>query len=218
MWWKIITGLAMCAVIVASYVAPAPQQSIGEASRIFYYHVPQAWICVLAYAMSMVFSIRYLRSKSLEEDDKAALSAGLGMVFCILGVVTGAIFARVTWGAFWNWDPRQTSIFILLLIYAAYFALRNAVDDEAKRAALSAVYSIFAFITVPFLVFVAPRLMPSLHPSDSIISDDMTFQISGVVLLVFVSSLVLFTVLYFWIFDLSRRVRRIHRAQNEEIF
>lgn len=205
-------------MIVASFLTPAPQQQIGEASRILYYHIPQAWVCVIAFAMSMVFSIRFLRSRSMVEDDRAVAAASLGFVFCFLATVTGATFAKVTWGSFWNWDPRETSIFILLLIYAAYFALRNAIDEEGKRAALSAVYAIFAFITVPFLVFVVPRIMPSLHPEDSIVGENLQFTMGPIVGSIFSVSLALFTALFLWMFNLALRIKRIERARIEEEF
>ncbi|UCD64086.1 MAG: cytochrome c biogenesis protein CcsA [Candidatus Zixiibacteriota bacterium] len=216
MWWKILIFMAMAAVIVFSFVTPMPQAQIGSASRIFYYHIPQAWICVLAFAMSMVFSIRYLMYRRPAEDDKAVVAAGLGFVFCLLATITGSIFAKVTWGSFWNWDPRETSIFILLLIYGAYFALRGAVEVEERRASLSAVYSIFAFVTVPFLIFVVPRIVPSLHPEDSVVNENLRFTMGPAVRAIFFSSLALFTVLYLWIFSLARRVRVVERFRMEQ--
>ncbi|TAK93594.1 hypothetical protein EPO05_07035, partial [Patescibacteria group bacterium] len=173
MWWKLLIFVVMAVMIVASFVTPAPQKVIGEASRVFYYHIPQAWVCVIAFAVSMVFSIRYLMKRQLAEDDRASVAAGLGLIFCILATITGSVFAKVTWGSFWNWDPRETSIFILLLIYGAYFALRGAIETEERRATLAAVYSIFAFVTVPFLIFVVPRMVPSLHPADSVVDKNL---------------------------------------------
>lgn len=170
MIWKGLIFIVMCGVIIAAFINPPPQQALGEASRIFYFHVPQAWVSVLAFIFSMVASIRYLAKGKMIDDDRAKVAAQLGLMFCFLAAVTGAVFAKVTWGQFWNWDPRQTSIFVLLLIYGAYFALRSALDTPEKRARLAAVYSIFAFITVPFLMFVVPRVMPSLHPEDSIVT------------------------------------------------
>lgn len=206
----------MSVVIILTFVTPSPQQQIGEASRIFYYHIPLAWICVIAFAMSMVYSIRYLRTRKIAEDDKAGEAARLGLIFCVLAALTGSIFAKVTWGSFWNWDPRQTSIFILLLIYGAYFALRGAVEGEEKKAALAAVYAIFAFITVPLLVFVVPRIMPSLHPSESIVGMELEFTMGVTVRWIFVSSLTVFVLLYLWMFGLARRVSVIRRAQMEK--
>lgn len=216
MWWKLLLLVALSVMIVFSFITAAPQRMIGESSRIFYYHIPQAWICVIAFAMSMIYSIRYLKSKDIVEDDRALIAAKLGLIFCILATLTGSIFAKVTWGMFWNWDPRQTSIFILLLIYGAYFALRGAIEVEEKRAALAGVYSIFAFVTVPFLVFVLPRMIPSLHPADSIVDENMKFTMGPTVLTIFLSSLALFTVLYFWMFNLGCRIQKLLRVQLDK--
>jgi heme exporter protein C len=101
------------------------------------------------------------------------------------------------------------------LIYGAYFALRGAVEVEEKRASLAAVYSIFAFVTVPFLIFVVPRLVPSLHPADSVINKDLKFTMGGSVRLIFFSSLVLFTVLFLWLLSLASRVQVLTRKQLE---
>lgn len=215
MWWKLLLFLAMCAMIVFSFVTPAPQRTIGETSRIFYYHIPQAWICVLAFAMAMIYSIRYLRSKQQKEDDRATTAAALGLVFCILATISGSVFAKTTWGSFWNWDPRETSIFVLLLIYGAYFALRGAVEVEERRASLAAVYAIFAFVTVPFLIFVVPRVVPSLHPADSVVDKNLKFTMGPQVRLIFFSSLILFSVLFFWMFGLANRVQVLIRRREE---
>lgn len=215
MWWKLLIFILMCGMIVASFVTPAPQQNIGESSRIFYYHIPQAWVCVIAFAMSMGYSIAFLKTKNIRYDDKAVEAARLGIIFCFLATITGSIFAKVTWGSFWNWDPRETSIFLLLLIYGAYFALRGAVEIEEKRAALSSVYSIFAFITVPFLIFVVPRLVPSLHPEDSIVDENMKFTMGPVVRTIFFTSLGLFTIIYLWLFNLGARLDMMLRDRLE---
>jgi len=215
MWWNALIFIAMTAVIVLSFVTPAPQQQIGEASRIFYYHIPLAWICVVAFVMAMIYSIRYLKTRNIAEDDKAAEAARLGLIFCALATVTGSVFAKVTWGSFWSWDPRETSIFILLLLYGAYFALRGAVEVEEKRAALAAAYAIFAFITVPFLIFVLPRVMPSLHPTESIISNGLEFTMGLTVRWIFAASLVCFLMIFLWLFSLARRINIIKRIQME---
>ncbi len=211
MWWKYLLFLGMSVIIWFSFTTQAPQQVIGEASRIFYYHIPQAWICVVAFTMSAYYSIKYLRKRNPLDDDLAADSARLGLLFCLLATLTGAVFAKVTWGSFWNWDPRETSIFILLLIYGAYFALRSAVEDEERRAALSSVYAIFAFVTVPFLVFVLPRMVPSLHPNDSVMGKNLKFTMGPEVRTIFFSSLTLFTVLFFWIFNILKKTNSIRR-------
>ncbi|MFH1374502.1 MAG: cytochrome c biogenesis protein [bacterium] len=216
MWWKIIILMLMTAVIVAAFVTEPPQQQIGPASRIFYFHIPVAWVSVIAFTMSMIYSIRFLARRDLVEDDKAVEAARLGLIFCVLATISGSIFARVTWGSFWNWDPRETSIFVLLLIYGAYFALRRAVDVEEKRATLAAAYAILAFVTVPMLVFVVPRVMPSLHPGDSIADSNLQFMMSTRVGLILATALISFTAIYLWLFNVARRIRILERSLTEQ--
>ena len=213
MWWKILLFLGMSAVIVTGFITEAPQKQIGEASRIFYFHIPQAWLCVVAFAMSAFYSMQFLKNRKLIDDDYAVDTARLGFIFCLLATITGSIFAKVTWGSFWNWDPRETSIFILLLIYGAFFALRSAVEDEDRRATLSAVYSIFAFVTVPFLIFVVPRMVTSLHPTDAVIDENLKFTMGVQVRSIFFSSLAAFSALYFWMLSLTKRINRLKRKQ-----
>ncbi len=169
----------------------------------------------MAFALSMIYSVMYLKTKELKNDDRAAEAARLGLIFCFLATITGSIFAKVTWGSFWNWDPRETSIFILLLIYGAYFALRGAVEIEEKKAALSAVYAIFAFLTVPFLIFVLPRMVPSLHPADAIVDENMKFTMGTGVRAIFFTSLAVFTALFIWLFNLGRRLNILERNRME---
>ncbi len=205
MFWKVLLGVWMSLVIIASFLYAPPALGLGEVSRIIYYHVPLAWVAVLAYMVSMIDAIKYLRTGRIEYDYRTSFNAEMGTIFALLATVTGAIFANATWGVYWNWDPRQTSIFVLLLIYGSYFALRSAIDDREQKARLSSVYAIIAFITVPFLVFVIPRIYASLHP-DPIINVEGRLQMDTRMLQVFISSLVGFTGIYFWIYNLQNRI------------
>ncbi len=216
MFWKILFLVWMCAVIVAAFLLPPPQSQLGEVSRVFFFHVPVAWVAVLAFLTAFAYSILYLRKRTLSHDTKASAAARLGLLFAILATVSGSIFAKSTWGSFWNWDPRETSVLILLLIYGAYFALRSAVEPEDRKAALSSVYAILAFVTVPFLVFVIPRVYRSLHPTDSVIDVGFQIQMPPAVLSTFLASLVGFTVLFVWIFKLECQINRISNKLTEE--
>lgn len=216
MLWKILLLIWMCGVIVVAFLIPPPQTQLGESSRIFFFHVPMAWVAVLALMVSFVFSLLYLRKKDLAYDAQASIASRLGLWFAILATISGSIFAKTSWGSFWNWDPRETSIFILILIYGAYFALRSSVELEEKRAVLSSVYSILAFVTVPFLVFVVPRVYQSLHPADSVINTRLRFQMPPVILSTFLASLLGFTFLFLWIFKLEIEIKRISDKFKEE--
>src|SRR3989304_4330964 len=117
MWWKILLFVVMSLIIVLAYLWPPPQAKLGDISRIFYFHVPLAWVACVAFLVGMVNSLQYLRTKNLFYDTRAAVASELGLLFTFLATVTGSLFAKAAWGSFWNWDPRETSIFILLLIY-----------------------------------------------------------------------------------------------------
>jgi heme exporter protein C len=181
---KLLIGLWMAGVVVAMFLVVPQYAGLGDAGRIIIMHVPTAWVTSVAFAVSAVYSVLYLRRRRSNDDAFAVAAAEVGFVFCILATVTGSIFAQVVWGVFWNWDPRETSILVLLLIYAAYFALRSAIDDVERRRRLSAVYNLFAAVTMPFLLFVAPRIAESsLHPNCAFIQgskcNGITLQLSG---------------------------------------
>lgn len=207
----------MVAVIVASflYVPAIPGfGATGETARLIVYHVPSAWVAVLAFFMATVSSVRYLQKRVLSLDRQALVNAELGMIFCLVATVTGAIWSRAAWGMYWNWDPRQTSIAVLLMIYAAYFVLRSAVGDAELRARLSAVYAVLAFLTVPFLMFVVPRVFPSLHPNLGGV--ERVSIMSREVMVVFLASLVGFTGIYAWAYNLQARVLALLARQSSQ--
>ncbi|MDP2209616.1 MAG: cytochrome c biogenesis protein CcsA [Bacteroidota bacterium] len=224
MVFKIILGIGLTLVIIAGIALPMVSNpssffelpvvpGLEDKARIIFFHVPTAWVCVIAFITSLIYGIQYLRTKEILYDIKSVTAAGLGFLFCILATVTGAIWSKFTWGAFWNWDPRQTSIFVLLLIYGAYFALRSSIEVEEKRASLSAVYSIIAGLTVPFFIFIIPRIVSSLHP-DPIINPQGKIHMNPTMLVIFLSSLTGFTAVYYWMFNLRVRFSKLLYQQQ----
>ena len=213
--WFLFVWMAF--VIWAAFMwIPSAQGFKGESSRIVFFHVPTAWVATLAFLVSCGASMMYLWRRESKYDFGAAVSAGLGLLYAVLATVTGAIFAKIMWGAYWNWDPRQTSITILLLIYAAYFALRSAVADPEKRATLAAVYSILAFVTVPFLMFVVPRIYWSLHP-DVLTNADPDSRLDSAHIRVLMASLAGFTYLYVWLYTIGSRIEAIRHRRRQEV-
>jgi heme exporter protein C len=206
---------------IAIPLSPTPQgwlqfpviPGLGEKARNILYHVPVAWTTVVAFLVGTYYGFRYLKTKDIDNDIKSVSAAGLGFLFCFLATITGALWAKFNWGSFWNWDPRETSIFVLLLIYGAYFALRSALETEEKRATLSAVYSIIAGITVPFFIFVMPRIMTGLHPGAKGDPEGagpvVQFRMSPNMLVIFLLGLLGFTLLFVWLFNLRVRLARL---------
>ncbi|MHB1051090.1 MAG: cytochrome c biogenesis protein [Bacteroidota bacterium] len=225
-FFKAFLSLVLTVVIILGIAIPTASNPQGffqfpfipgleEKARNIFFHVPMAWTSVLAFFMAMFYGIQYLRTKNPDYDLRSVSSAGLGLMFCILATVTGSIWAKFNWGSFWNWDPRETSIFILLLIYGAYFVLRSAIEEDEKRGALSAVYSIIAGVTVPFFVFVMPRIMSGLHPGS--LGDEqgsgpvVEMNMAPNMLVIFFASLIGFTMLYFWMYSLRLRTARLEQ-------
>lgn len=217
MAWKIFLFILLAFVSIAGIafpIVPSPHAwyefplipGLEENAKIIFFHVPTAWLASIAFLMSTIYSFKYLKKKNLDDDAKSYAANQLGIIFCILATVTGAVWARFAWGSFWSWDPRQTSIFALLLIYGAWFALRSSIESEEKRASLSAVYSIIAFLTVPFFIFIMPRIMKGLHPGsadDTNAGPVIDFKMNGNMLLIFFLSLIGFTILYFWMWRIG---------------
>lgn len=216
---KIIIFAWVTVVIIAAFVFPVvidPKlwyefpsiPALEEKARILFFHVPMAWVTVIAFLLTMIYAIKYLKTNNADDDLKSVSSAGLGMLFCVLATVTGSVWAKFNWGSFWNWDPRQTSIFILLLIYGAYFVLRSSIENDAQRAKLSAVYAIIAGVTAPLLIFVIPRVVSGLHP-EPIVNAQGKVLMNGAMLTVFLASLTGFTAVFFWMLRLKIRAGRI---------
>jgi heme exporter protein C len=210
--WRVLLFLWIAVSIVLAFTWAPLVPLLGETTRVLYFHIPVAWITVLAMGWSMIHSALYLRRRDLAHDDQAAGAAELGVLFCVAATVSGSLWAKAMWGSYWNWDPRETAIFFLLLIYAAYLALRAAVDEPERRARLAAVYSIAAFVSVPFLVFIVPRIYFSLHP-DPIINPQGKIDMDPRIRAVFLSLLIAFTALFYWLLSLRVRLARVERRR-----
>jgi heme exporter protein C len=226
---KVLAGILLTAVIILGLGLPMsahPQAwyelpiipGLEQKARIIFFHVPTAWLSVLAFLTSMFYAIQYLRTRDRLNDIKSSAAAGLGFMFCTLATLTGAVWAKFNWGSFWNWDPRETSIFVLLLIYGAYFSLRSAVEIEEKRATLSSVYSIIAAVTVPFFVFVMPRIMTGLHPGAKGDPEGagpvVEMKMSPMMMVLFFTSLIGFTLLFAWMLSLRVRTAMLEAARE----
>lgn len=138
---------------------------LGKTVRILFLHVPSAWIGTSGFAIALIFSIIYLIKEKSFYAEFARFAALTGFVLIIVATISGSIWAKLQWNSFWNWDPRETSIVLLILIYAAYFTIQSSITNSQTRNKVSSVYLIAAAFTVPVLIFIIPRIYFSLHPS-----------------------------------------------------
>jgi heme exporter protein C len=158
--------------------APADRE-MGDVQRIMYAHVPSVWMALLAVTLNFACSVLYLFKNSWKLDALAEASAEVGVLFGAVGVTLGAIWARPTWGVWWNWDPRLTTAAIMLVSYAGYLALRRFVEDPERRAVWSAVVAIIAYVDVPIIWF-SVKWWNSLHQvqsSPKTVDPDMVFAL-----------------------------------------
>ena len=139
---------------------------LNESIRNLYFHVPMWFGMIIILGASVWHSISYLRKPQAMADIQAESTAKVGILFGVLGLTTGMLWAQYTWGEWWSSDPKQNTSAIALLIYLAYLVLRGSFKDDQQRAKVSAVYNIFAFAALIPLLFILPRLTDSLHPGN----------------------------------------------------
>lgn len=164
-WWKILCIVLLIYSFIAGFLIDVPfLGNLYQTIRNTFFHVPMWFGQITLLLFSLIYSVRYLRSNDLKKDAYAAELAKTGILFGVLGLVTGSVWARFTWGEFWSNDPKQTAAAIAVLIYLAYLVLRSSIPDYDKRARISAVYNIFAFFIYIPLIIILPRMVESLHP------------------------------------------------------
>lgn len=166
---RAIGTAALCLIVVALVmvfvIAPRAQDSSGgQAQRIFYFHVSAAWVGFLAWIVAAVAAVRYLRTRDLRFDQLAVASAEIGVGFITMNLLTGMLWARPTWNAWWTWDFKLTIALLQLLMYIAYLVLRTGIDNPEQRARFAAVYCIVGSLIIP-LNFMVSRVMQSIHPA-----------------------------------------------------
>ena len=166
-WWKYGMGLVMCWVIYGAFFVAGGAVGFGKTgdiARIVFFHVPGAVLSSVCYFVGVYFAALYLFKKytpqrAAEIDARSAIAMELGFLFCILATITGSIFAGIQWGSSWNWDPRETSIVIMLLLYASYLVFSMAPWQESPNSARNsaAVYALVALVPAKYLIWVVPR-------------------------------------------------------------
>ena len=166
---KTITILSVLAAILfvfaffmVIFYAPI-EVNMGLVQKVFYFHMSAAWVGMLAFLMAAVFGILYLVHKDLKWDRLIASSVEIGLLFTVICILSGMIWARPIWNTWWTWDPRLTTVTIMAFTYIAFILLRRSMDEPSKRAQFSAIYAIIGFVTVP-LTFFSARLLRTIHP------------------------------------------------------
>ncbi len=215
-WWKILTIILLYYSVIGGFLFPVPRLPIlNETIRLNYFHVPMWFGMMFLFTYSAYSSIKFLRFQNIESDEHASESAKVGVVYGILGLLTGMLWGNATWGTFWTNDPKLNNAAIGLLIYFAYFILRDSLEDDMQKARIGAVYNIFAFVVLIPLIYILPRMTDSLHPGSG---DNPTFRLfdtSHNMKLVIYTAILSFIMLGWWFTTLLLRLTRIIRSNEE---
>ena len=216
-WWKILGIVLLLYTFIAGFLIKVPDVgNLQHSIRNFFFHVPMWFGQLILVTVSLVYSILYLRKPLLRYDFYANEFARTGIVFGILGLVTGSIWANYTWGSPWNNDPKQLGAAIALLIYLAYFVLRNSMTDIDKRGRVAAVYNIFAYCIYIPMIMVLPRMVESLHPGGKGVEGNPGLSgqdLDPVMRAVFWPAVLGWTLLGVWITTLRLRIRLLEEKK-----
>ena len=199
------------------FLGPVPERPIlHETIRNLYFHVPMWFTMVYLFCSSVFYSIRYLRYQRVEDDFRACEYANGALIFGFLGITTGMIWAKFTWGDWWSFDPKQNGAAITLLIYLVYFVLRNSITDSKTKSRVSAVYNVYAFAAMIPLIFILPRLTESLHPGAEGNPAFSSYDLDGTMRAVFYPAVLGWILLGLWFVQLRVRLRLIKEKMYEK--
>jgi len=211
--WLLWLWISLVIVGAFFYAPIAEHFRVPGSSRIVFFHVPMSWASFLGFIAAAVWSGMYLARRNPRHDRKAAVAIQLGLLFGVLATVTGAMWARIEWGAWWNWDPRQTSMLVSLLFYAAYLALRQSIDEPERRARLAAAYALLGLVVTPFLFWIVPRITFSLHP-DPVVNSSGKVEMAARIQHVLYASGLGHVALFFWIHNLQSRLQAVTERKS----
>lgn len=217
-WWKILAVLLLVFTVVAGMLSEVPRLAIlNETIRNLYFHVPMWFGMILILLISFAYSIKYLNKPTVKNDVIAAEAAKVGILFGVLGIITGMEWARFTWGEYWSNDPKQNASAIGLLIYFAYLVLRSSFNEQQQRARISAVYNIFAFAALIPLLFILPRMTDSLHPGNGGNPGFNSYDLDSSLRMVFYPAILGWTLLGVWIVNVKSRLELLRQRLYETV-
>ncbi len=216
-WWKVFSIALLSFTFTAGFLIKVPHVgNLYGSIRNFFFHVPMWFGMMILFIVSVVYAVKYLRNPSHDADLYSMEFAKTGIVFGVLGLITGAIWANYTWGEPWSNDPKQILAAVALLIYAAYFILRSSIPDLDKRAKIGAVYNVFACVMLIPTLWIIPRMVESLHPGGQGVDGNPGMagkDLDPTMRIVFWPAVIGWTLLGVWITSLRIRFEQLKEKQ-----
>lgn len=216
-WWKFLSIFLILYTLIWGMLGPVPHLDIlNETIRNLYYHVPIWFAMLFQMGISVWFAVHYLYKNQLISDIKSNQAAQVGLFLSLPGLLTGSMWARFTWGTWWTFqDPKLNGVAIAVLIYLAYFILRSSVTDELKKAKISAVYNIFAFVMMFVFIMILPRLADSLHPGNGGNPAFGKYDLDNDMRLIFYPAIIGWILFSVWILEIKIRMEIINKKEDE---
>ena len=213
--WKILAGVLLVYSVVMGFVVAVPDTMIANTIRNVFFHVGMWAGMLTTFLLSFIYSLRFLSGFRLKEDDRALEAVNTGLIFGILGIATGMIWAQFTWGRFWISDPKLNGAAVGIFIYLAYLVLRGSIDDEHKKAKVSAVYNVFAFVLLIVFILILPRIATaSIHPGKEG-NPVLPMELEPSMRWVFYPAMTGWILLSVWIWQLRVRLKTLQRNLEE---
>jgi heme exporter protein C len=215
-WWKILAVILVLYTIIAGLLLDVPKLPIlHETIRNLYFHVTMWFGMMIILLTSTIYGIKYLNGFKIENDIISEEAARVGILFGILGLITGSLWAKFTWGAWWVSDPQLNGAAATLLGYFAYILLRNSIEEEQKRARVAAIYNIFAFVMMFVFIMILPRMNDSLHPGKGGNPGFGKYDLNNNMRLVFYPAIIGWTLIGVWIMEIRIRINKLNIKVNQ---
>lgn len=200
-----VTFAVMAAAIYLIFMWVPNEKIQGPVSKIIYFHVASAWLGFFAFFVVMLAGVAYLKTKDSKWDVLSHASAEIGVLFTTIVLLTGPIWGRASWNAWWTWDHRLTTTLVLWFIYLAYLMIRSSINEEEKRARYAAIFGIIGFIDVP-IVWMSIRWWRTIHPT---IVTGSGFSMAPSMVKTLMVSITAFTLLYFYLLQKGMFIQRM---------
>lgn len=216
-WWKILGFVLVLYTLIFGMYGNVPRLDIlNETIRNVYYHVPIWFAMLFQMGISVWYAVKYLVSNNFNDDITSHQAAQVGLFFSIPGLLTGSVWAKFTWGTWWTFeDPKLNGVAIAVLIYLAYFILRSSMVEEQKKARVSAVYNIFAFVMMFVFIMILPRLTDSLHPGNGGNPAFGKYDLNNNMRLVFYPAVIGWILISLWVLNIKVRMNKLSNSYEE---
>lgn len=212
-YYKIFAILLISFSIIAGLLNDVPALPIlNESIRNLYFHVPMWFVLLFQMTISVIYALKFLSTNDLKNDIISVSSAQVGFFFSIPGILTGMLWAKSTWGTYWTFaDPKLNGVAMAILVYIAYFILRQSTEDEIKKAKLSAVYNIFAYVMMMVFIMILPRMTDSLHPGNGGNPAFSQYDLNNNMRLVFYPAVLGWILLSLWLLEIKIKIKNFSK-------